>query len=107
MQTKLYIAALTLVVLAGCAPKPDAPAKADQPIEPAAVAKAPQGGSSGIQPMTSNVGGITPVAGAESVDGASGYGGGIGDAAKRSARKAAASESAGTQSQAPTGDGGN
>ena len=103
MQNKLTLAVL-LTIVAGCAPKADDSAKATPPAEQPAAA-APKGGNAeSVQPMTSNVGGITPVQGSDSVAGSSGYGGGLGDAAKRQARKAAATES---QPTPPPSDSGN
>lgn len=65
--------------------EPQAQAPASQPAQP--VATQPAGGGGGIAPLGPNVGGITPVAGAENVGG--GGGGGVGMAAKDMARRTA------------------
>lgn len=90
VRATLSIIALTAVMaLTGCvknAPAPEAP-----PAQPAAQnlpTPSAGGNGGGIAPMGPNVGGITPVAGAENVGGAGG--GGVGIAAKDAARRAAA-----------------
>lgn len=97
------LSAVCLLALVGCDPKPtDAAADANAPAtgstagapgapagtQPGAVAgttpSPASGGQGGVTPMTSNVGPMTPVAGAESVGGAGM--GGVGSAAKGMAK---------------------
>jgi hypothetical protein len=66
-------------------------AEPEAPPANSAVQSSPQpsgGGGGGIAPMGPNVGGITPVAGAESVGGSGG--GSVGSAAKDMAKRTAA-----------------
>ncbi len=93
MFVVIRVAALSVIfasslLLGGCvknAPAPEAP-----PSEPAAqnTPTPSGGGGGGITPMSPGVGGISPVAGTESVQGAGG--GGVGIAAKDAAKRAAA-----------------
>ncbi|HJP82322.1 MAG TPA: hypothetical protein VJ835_02350 [Fimbriimonadaceae bacterium] len=80
---RTLIGFLALAVLCGCQSDPPAgtgPSTANTPATPA-------GGGGGVAPIGSNVGGITPVAGAESVGGSGG--GGVGAAAKEMAKSRA------------------
>lgn len=103
--TRTPLLAMISVALAwGCSPSSDVSTKdladkapADQP--------APQGDGGGIAPIGPNVGGITPVAGAENVGG--GGGGGAGQAAKDMARsRASAASAVGSASQVQSALGG-
>ena len=87
--SSLLIAVASSLVLSGCvknAPVPEPPA--NQPSVQNTPAPSQGGGGGGIAPMGPNVGGITPVAGAENLGG--GSGGGVGSAAKDMARRTAA-----------------
>ncbi len=84
---KALLALLVLVAVVGC--------KKDEPTPTAAVSAKPPGagvvppvggGNAGIAPLGSNVGGMTPISGGESVEGAGM--GGIGQVAKNKARGA-------------------
>ena len=91
VRMRTALAALLLLVAFGCQPtEPAEAAKAEPaatPTAPAPTAAAP-GGGGGIAPIGSGAaGGMTPVTGAESVRGAGM--GGIGQAAKDQARRAA------------------
>lgn len=88
--SRIFILALAAVAW-GCSPSTEVSTKdlADKsPVEQPAS----EGSGGGIAPMGPNVGGITPVAGAENVGG--GGGGGVGQAAKDMARSRASAASA-------------
>lgn len=79
---RTLVALLALVVLVGCTPK-------TTEEEPVVATDPPQPQSGGVAPMAGGAaGGMSPVSGGESVDGAGM--GGIGNAAKDQARRAAA-----------------
>ena len=84
MKTISFLAAALLAF--GCAPKADETAAPETPTA---------SNEGGVAPMASGAaGGMTPVSGAESVDGAGG--GGVGSAAKEMARRAAGTPTAPT-----------
>jgi hypothetical protein len=85
---KLLVASFTILAVAGCA-APSEPAKPATPPIAAKKGPTPPVGGAGIAPMgTPAVGGLTPVANSDSVEGAGG--GGVSQAAKMQARRAAA-----------------
>jgi|GEM_PF-3892404 len=94
-MNRLLLSALVCSAALGCAPQPDAQTPARGPAPPVQANPAapglnsPASGSSsgGIAPIGPNAGGITPVAGTDSVEGAGG--GGVDQAAKNAAKKAA------------------
>jgi hypothetical protein len=103
VPARILIVALAALAW-GCSPSSEVSTKdladktpVDQP--------APQGNGGGIAPIGPNVGGITPVAGAENVGG--GGGGGVGQAAKDMARsRASAASAVGSASQVQSALGG-
>lgn len=64
------------------------PVESDAAVTPPTTTTAPAGGSGGIAPMGPNIGGMTPVAGSDSVAGSGG--GSVGSAAKDMAKRTAA-----------------
>jgi hypothetical protein len=67
---------------------------------PSTTSSAPNGGDSGIQIQGAGAGGIAPVTGTENLQGSGG--GGVGQAAKAAANKAAANSSGGSLDQMGT-----
>ena len=105
MNRRLWIAACGLAVLLGC--QPAEPTKSgtatNEPAQSTPVTTPSGGGGTSVAPITSGAaGGLTPVTGAESVDGAGG--GGIGQVAKDRARSAASSASTPDPTAAESGE---
>jgi len=102
MRRLLFLALLAIAF--GCKKPEEATPPATAPNPSAVTAhQAPAGNGGGIAPIGSGaVGGITPVTGSESVEGAGM--GGIGQAAKSQAMKAAASSSAPNLGQSSDGE---
>jgi hypothetical protein len=94
MNHRIWIAAFGLALLVGC--QPVEPTKSgtatNEPAQSTPVTAPSGGGGTSVAPITSGAaGGLTPVTGAESVDGAGG--GGMGQVAKDRARTAATNAS--------------
>lgn len=95
-QLAMLLSGLALVsALVGCSPSAEKPPVAQEPTAPTTANAAPNPNAGGVAPMASGAaGGMTPMAGAESVQGGGGFGAGA--AAKGMANRAAAQAQGGS-----------